>query len=92
MGSLLPRPRRAACRARLPLLLTGRIGIQREDERVDMPCPRATPALHAKDGHHAGDTLGQQRERITGAFADLERPRSGVQRGGGYVWSMQELF
>ena len=44
--------------------------------------PVPAPALHAKDRHDPGDTRGQQRQRIKGAFAHPQRPGTCLQRSG----------
>jgi hypothetical protein len=40
---------------------------------VDLAYPVPAPALQAKDRHHARNASGQERQRITGAFADPQR-------------------
>jgi hypothetical protein len=53
-------PQRCLPRQREPLLLPGGIGIQRQDQLADPPHPGPTPALHAKNRHHARHAGGLQ--------------------------------
>ena len=76
-------PERALAGELAPLLLPGRIGVEREDQLPDVSDPIPAPTLHAKDRHHPGHACGEQRQRIKGPFTDPEsacRPGAGQRR------------
>jgi hypothetical protein len=73
-------PRGPAAGELTPLLLSRGIGVEGEDQRVDLAYPVPALALQATDRHHARDACGQERQRITGAFADPQRPGICLQR------------
>ena len=68
-GDVLP-PQRGLAGELAPLLLSGSIGVQGEDQLADLAHPLSAPALHAEDGHDARHARREQPQRIKGALAD----------------------
>ena len=53
-----------------PLLLSGGVRVEGEDQRMDLTHPVPAPALHAEEGHDARHDRREQRQRIKDTLAD----------------------
>src|SRR5262245_17307730 len=78
---LLP-PQDSLARELAPLLLSCAVRVEGEDQLPHLPGPVPTPALHAKERHHAGHPSSEQRQGIKGALAYPQWPGTCLQRGG----------
>ena len=72
-------PQRRLAGALVPLLLPSSIRVEGEDQLAHLSGPVPAPALHAKEGHDTRDASREQRRRIKGALAYLERTGTDVQ-------------
>ena len=78
---MLP-PQRGLAGELAPLLLSGGVRVEGEDQLAHLAHPVPAPAVDTEDRHDTGHACSEQRQRIKDALAHPQWSRTCLQRGG----------